>query len=326
MRGRRRAIRAAWAARAVVAALAVLAAAAPGCSSGGPGASDASAGSTTAPGESTVPAETASPEPEGSPVAAAFARLEAAHAARLGVYAVDTGSGETVEYRADERFPFASTHKVLSAAAVLRDTSAADLDEVVRYERADLVSHSPVTEAHVDTGLRLGEVIRAAITVSDNTAANLLFERLGGPAGLEAVVRDWGDDTTSFDRWEPELGDWAPGETRDTSTPRVMAAHLEALALGSVLDEEDRAFLVDALRASTTGSDLVRSAVPDGWVAGDKTGTSTHGGRNDIAVVWPPGGAPIVVAIYTHRLDPAADPANGLIAEAAEVVLDRLAD
>jgi beta-lactamase class A len=253
-----------------------------------------------------------------------FARLEDSYAARLGIYATGTGTGETVEYRADERFAYASTHKVLSAAAVLQDTGAADLEQVIRYEQADIVGHSPITEAHLDTGLSLLEVIRAAITVSDNTAANLLFEQLGGPPGLEAALRGWGDDTTSVDRWEPDLSEWAPGETRDTTTPRAMAETLEALTLGTVLGEEQRNVLVSAMRDNTTGDELIRAGVPDDWVVGDKTGTASHGGRNDIAVVHPPDGAPIVIAIYSNRLDPEADSDPALIADATEIVLDRL--
>jgi beta-lactamase class A len=299
-----------------VATAAVLA----GCSSGGEGSSN---GSTPADdGSTTVAAESTTTEVDAA--ADDLARLEESYAARLGVYAMDTGTGTTVEYRADERFAFASTHKVLSAAAVLQDIGVADLDEVIRYEQGDIVAYSPVTAAHVDTGLTVLEVIRAAITVSDNTAANLLFERLGGPAGLEAALRAWGDGTTSVDRLEPGLSEWAPGETRDTSTPRAMAENLEALTLGTVLAEEDRDVLVRALRDNTTGNELIRAGVPDGWVVGDKTGTATHGGRNDIAVVEPPDGAPIVLAIYSNRLDPRADSEPALIAEATEVILDRL--
>jgi beta-lactamase class A len=302
--------------RGVSAAVAVAGVLLAGCSSGDTPSSDP----TTTADMTTTAADPAGPDP----VADELARLEDDYAARLGLYAIDTGSGETVEYRADERFAYASTHKAFSAAAVLQETEVADLDEVIHYEAADLVGYSPVTEAHVESGLSLREVLRAAITVSDNTAANLLFERLGGPDALEAALRAAGDDTTSVDRIEPGLSDWAPGETRDTSTPRAMAENLEAFALGSELDEEDRAILVDALRDNTTGDELIRAGVPDGWVVGDKTGSSTHGGRNDIAVLEPPGGAPIVLAIYSNRLDPEADSDPALIAAATEVALDRL--
>jgi beta-lactamase class A len=300
---------------------AVTAAVLVGCSSD----DTSSSGPTTAPADpTTTTAATTTTATTADPLAGELARLEDDYAARLGVYAVDTGTGETVEYRADERFAYASTHKVFSAAAVLQDSAAADLDEVIRYEAGDIVAYSPVTEAHVDSGMTLLEVIRAAITVSDNTAANLLFERLGGPHALEASLRAVGDDTTSVDRVEPGLSEWAPGETRDTSTPRAMAEDLEAFALGSALDEDDRAVLVDALRDNTTGDELIRAGVPDGWVVGDKTGSSEHGGRNDIAVIEPPDGDPIVLAIYSNRLDPEAESDPALIAEATEVTLDQL--
>lgn len=282
-------------------------------------AGDPSPSTSSAPPSSEATTTTADPA-----LAAAFADLEATYAARLGVYALDTGTGATIEHRADERFAYASTHKALSAALVLQATEPADLDEVVRYSAGDVVGHSPVTELHVETGLPLGEVIRAAITLSDNTAANLLLERLGGPAGFEAGLRALGDDTTSADRWEPGLSDWAPGETRDTSTPRAMAANLERCVLGDALDAVDRQVLVDALRANTTGDELIRAAVPEGWVVGDKTGTASHGGRNDIAVIEPPGGDPIVLAVYSNRLDPDAEPDAALVAAAAGVVLQSL--
>lgn len=305
-----------------VTAAAVLA----GCSSDDDpsGAASSPAAPSTSTPAPTTNAPTADVPTADPAVAAALAQLESDYAARLGVYAVDTGTRETVEHRADERFAFASTHKMLSSAAVLQATDPADLAEVIPFDAADVVGYSPVTEPAAGTGLTLLEVIRAAITVSDNTAANLLFEQLGGPDGLEAAVRGFGDDTTSFDRIEPGLSDWVPGETRDTTTPRAMAANLEGLALGDLLADDDRAVLVDAMRDNTTGDELIRAGVPDGWVVADKTGSASHGGRNDIAVIEPPGAAPIVLAVYINRLDPEAESDPALIAAAAEIVVDAL--
>ncbi|HEY8545213.1 MAG TPA: class A beta-lactamase [Acidimicrobiales bacterium] len=268
---------------------------------------------------------TAAADAADAALAGDFARLEETYAARLGVYAVDTGTGATVEHRADERFASASTHKVLSAAAVLLQTDAAGLEEVLRYEQADIVVNSPVAEDELDSGLTLFEAIRAAITVSDNTAGNLLLERVGGPEGLQSVVREWGDETTSVDRWEPELNDWDPDETRDTTTPRAMARNLEALVLGDALpDANDRDLLLTAMRYATTGDDLIRAGVPEGWLVADKTGTAAHGTRNDIAVIHPPEGDPIVLAIYSNRLDPDAEPDPALLAEATRLVIAHL--
>ncbi len=256
--------------------------------------------------------------------AADFAELEKTFDARLGVYAVDTGTGREVSHRDGERFAYASTHKALSSAAVFQVNTLTELEEVVTYTAADVVVNSPVTEKHVDSGMTLREIADAAIRYSDNTAANLLFRELGGPAALGEALRGIGDTTTHVDRLEPELNDTSPGDVRDTSTPRALATSLRAVALGDVLPTEKREVLVDLLRRNTTGDKTIRAGVPDGWVVGDKTGSAAYGTRNDIAVVWPPGRAPIVLAVLSDRgtVDAARD--DALLARATEVVVEAL--
>ncbi|MFV2108678.1 class A beta-lactamase [Micromonospora sp. LOL_015] len=251
-------------------------------------------------------------------------RLEESFDARLGVYAVDTGTGQTVEHRADERFAYASTFKPLAAAAVFDQTTDAELDQVIRYSTDDLVTYSPITEQHVDTGMPLRDIADAAIRYSDNTAGNLLLEQLGGPDGFEKRLREIGDDVTDPDRWETELNDYTPGDPRDTSTPRALAGSLRAYAVGDALATDDRDLLVDLLVANTTGDELIRAGVPDGWRVGDKTGAAGYGTRNDIAVIWPPAGQPIVLAVLSDREGPDAGYDNALIAQAARVVVAEL--
>jgi beta-lactamase class A len=143
--------------------------------------------------------------PSQAPVAASFVELGDQYGGRVGVYAVDTETGNRVQYRADERFAYASTtHKVFSVAAVLAQSTPADLDQVVHYSAEDLVAYSPVTEKHVDSGMTVRNIMRAAIIYSDNTAGNLLFETLGGPEGLQGSLAKLGDETTSVDRIEPD--------------------------------------------------------------------------------------------------------------------------
>ena len=276
----------------------------------------------SSPAATSVPA--ASVTPDFGRLAAEFARLEAEFDARLGVYAVDTGTGRAVEHRADERFGYASTFKALAAAAVLDATSTAELDQVVRYTRADLVTHSPITERHVGQGMTLRELCDAAVRYSDNTAANLLLKRLGGPAGFERALRDLGDQVTDPERFETDLNEAAPGDRRDTSTPRALAADLRAYVLGDALSVEDRAVLTGWLRGNTTGDTLIRAGVPAGWQVGDKTGSGGYGTRNDIAVVWPPDGAPIVLAILTSRDRKGAEHDDRLIARAAKLTIEAL--
>ena len=255
------------------------------------------------------------------PVLGELAALEGRFGARIGVYAVDTGTGRTLAHRADERFAYASTCKALAAGALLAATSDADLDRVVRYRRADLVSYSPVTERHVGSGMTLRAVAEAAVRQSDNTAGNLMFAELGGPAGFERALRGVGDRVTDPARTEPDLNEAAPGDVRDTSTPRALAGSLRAYALGDVLPPPDRAVLLDRMRSSTTGAGLVRAGAPAGWRVADKSGTGGYGTRNDIAVVWPPNAAPIMLAVLTTRADRNATPDDALVAGAAAATL-----
>lgn len=269
-----------------------------------------------------APSGSASSSPRGGAEHARELRgLEREFDARLGVYAVDTGSGREVAYREGERFAYNSTFKALAAGAVLRKFSLGGLERMVRYSPDDLIANSPVTEKHVRTGMTVGALCDAAIRYSDNTAANLLFDRLGGPEGLQGELRGIGDDVTRVERREPELSRWVPGETRDTSTPRAMAGDLRAYVLGDVLGKGERGQLTKWLRANTTGDELIRAGVPGNWVVGDKTGTgSYYGARNDLAVLWPPDRDPVVVAIMSNRLKKDADFDNKLVARAASVV------
>ncbi|MGW3965184.1 class A beta-lactamase [Amycolatopsis sp. NPDC005003] len=270
-----------------------------------------------APVSTTASAPAAAPQPD-------FAPLEREFDARLGLYAVDTGSGREIAHRADERFGYASAHKAFSAAAVLQRTSVEDLAKVLTYRRADLQENSPVTEKHVDTGIPLRDAIDAALRYSDNTAANLLFQQLGGPPGLAAALRAVGDTTTHVDRTEPALNDLAPGDIRDTSTPRAMAGTLRTFALGDALPPEKRTIYTDMMRANKTGATVIRAGTPAGWAVADKTGTGEYATRNDIAVVWPPGRAPIVLAVMSSRQAEDAEHDDRLIAQAAKLVFDAL--
>lgn len=255
---------------------------------------------------------------------AAFGGLEREFDARLGVHALDTGSGRTVSHRPDERFAYASTCKALLAGAVLDRYSLRQIERLVRYDREDLVADSPVTEKHVDTGLTLRELCDAAVRHSDNTAANLLFRRLGGPRGLQSALRALGDKVTRCDRYEVALSDAVPGDVRDTSTPRALAGGLRAYVLGATLPADKRAVLTDWLRRNTTGGTTIRAGAPDGWQVGDKTGTGGYGTRNDIAVLWPPAAAPVVLAVMSRRDTKDAERDDALIARAAGIALEAI--
>jgi len=254
--------------------------------------------------------------------------IEQRTGARIGVAALDTGSGKRLDYRSEERFPMCSTFKFLAAAAVLMrvDERQEKLERFVRYDAKDILEYAPVTKAHLkDGGMTLGALCAAAIEQSDNTAANLLLDAIGGPARLTNFAHSLGDEMTRLDRKEPELNSAIPGDERDTTTPEVMCADMERLLLGNVLSESSRHQLEDWLRHNETGALMIRAGVPRTWTVGDKTGRCSNGATNDMAIVRPPERAPILVAIYSIGSTSSADDRAASVAEAARVVVEFLA-
>lgn len=296
--------------------------------------SDASAGGGATPGSSrSAPAEPSATARATAPAAgsvttaatdASFDGLEKHYAADLGVYAVDVRTGRTLTYSADERFAFASTYKALAAGILLDRESDAQLAGVVHYSSAALVDYSPVTEKHVATGMTLHDLIAAALQYSDNTAANLLLDRLGGPAGLQAALRALGDGTTNVDRPEPDVNAATPGDPRDTTTARAIGVDLRGFVLGHVLTASRRGILRDLMLGNTTGAPWIRAGVPAGWTVADKTGNGGYGTRDDVAVAYRPDGDPVVISLLSDRGVAGAASDDALLAEATRVVVNAL--
>lgn len=253
---------------------------------------------------------------------ASLRALEQGFPGRLGLHAIDTGSGRSLAYRAGERFPLCSTFKAVLAAAILAESSHDPglLARRIRYGRQDLVSYSPVTELHVDDGMTVEQLCAAAVQHSDNTAGNLLLRLVGGPAGLTAYLRSTGDKDFRLDRWETALNSALPGDLRDTTTPAAMSLTLKHLVLDQGLPAAQRARLQDWLLGNTTGGARIRAGVPAGWRVGDKTGTGDYGTTNDVGVLWPPGRGPVTLAIYLTGASPDAKPRNDIVAQAAAIV------
>jgi len=232
---------------------------------------------------------------------ASFASIEERVGGRVGVFAIDTGDGRQLAHRADERFAMCSTFKWVLAAAVLSrvDREELSLSDRVPYGPTDLLEYAPVCRNQLAEGAMTIEALaQAAVTVSDNTAANLLLGKIDGPAGLTSFIRGTGDAVTRLDRNEPNLNENAPGDPRDTTSPRAMASLMRHVLCGDTLSAPSRERLLGWLRACDTGKDRLRAGLPQGWTAGDKTGTGSRGAFNDVAIVWPPGRAPIIIAAY----------------------------
>ncbi|AOS62352.1 class A beta-lactamase [Actinoalloteichus hymeniacidonis] len=253
--------------------------------------------------------------------------LEREFDARLGVYAIAVGTGNTVSHRADERFAFCSAFKGLAAAAVLHRHPMSYLDTVVTYTEADLMASSAITEQHVATGMTIGALCDAAVRFSDGTAGNLLLRDIGGPAELTAYTRSLGDTVTRMDRYEPTIVEATPGDPRDTTSPRAIGTDYHDIVLGAALPAEKRDFLRDLLERNATlaGEQRIRAGLPAGWTVADKTGTGDYGTANDIGIVWPPDAEPIAIAIMSSKDERDARYDNALLAAATEYVVDMLA-
>ncbi|NNH68611.1 class A beta-lactamase [Nocardia uniformis] len=279
---------------------------------------------------STDPAPASSAPANRAPADTRLTDLERQHDARLGVFAIDTGSGTTVGTRQDERSPMLSTFKTLACAALLRahPLSTGYFDQIIHFTEADAAAadYSPVTGKRIDTGMSVLELCDAAITYSDNAAINEVLKLLGGPQAVTEFARSIGDEVTRLDRWEPELNTAMPGDERDTTTAAAIAGDYQALVLGDALPEPERQQLTEWLRANTTGDSRIRAGLPGDWQTGDKTGTSgPYGTANDVAVTWPADGtAPIVIAVLSTHATESADPDDALIAEATKAVVAQL--
>ena len=247
-----------------------------------------------------------------------LAALERRHGGRLGVAILNSAGVSVISHRGDERFALCSTFKFLAAALVLArvDRKQESLTRRIIYARDCLVPHSPVTEKHAgESGLTVGEICEAAMTLSDNTAANLLLDSFGGPAELTAYVRSLGDSVTRIDRREPELNEVKPGDPRDTTSPIAMLEILRKTVLGTALSTSSRDQLTAWLVANQTGDRRLRAGLPKGWRVGDKTGSGANNATNDIAVIWPPMRAPIVVTTYYAEARGSDDQRNAVLAE-----------
>ncbi|MQS05409.1 class A beta-lactamase [Streptomyces alkaliterrae] len=256
--------------------------------------------------------------------------LEREHDARIGVFAYDTGTRRRVLHRADERFPMCSVFKTFAAAAVLRDLDRDGdfLAKRIRYSRqeADDSGYAPVTgrPENIARGMTVGELCGAAVSESDNAAANLLLRELGGPRSITRFCRSVGDDVSRLDRWEPELNSAEPWRVTDTSSPRALGRSYARLVLGDALEPGDRTRLTDWLLANTTNGERFRAGLPADWLLGDKTGAGSYGTNNDAGVAWPPGRAPLVLVVLTTKFEPDAAPDNTLVRRTAELLAEEL--
>ena len=245
----------------------------------------------------------ASPSLAQKPSIEAVSDYERDSGGRIGLYAENLLTGAKISWRADERFVMCSTFKASLAASVLAsvDRGQIRLDELIGYGPGDLMEYAPVAKQNLEKGaMSVIDMCEAAVELSDNTCANALLARVGGPAAMTAFWRSIGDRVSRLDHNEPELNRSPPGDPHDTTTPAAMAGSLRHLLLGKVLSSESRERLTGWMVGCKTGENRLRAGLPKGWRIGDKTGNNGKDASGDIAVTWPTRREPIVICVYTQ--------------------------
>lgn len=258
----------------------------------------------------------------GKDIEKQLAALEKRTGGRLGVFVLDTKTKVSFSHRQDERFAMCSTFKALAAAFALArvDKGEEKLDRRIPVSGKDLLSHSPIAQKHAGGDMTVRELCDAAVTYSDNAAANLLLASFGGPKGLTAWLGSIGDGTTRLDRTEPELNEAKIGDPRDTTTPIAMTETLGKLLLEDVLSPSSRDQFAAWLVANTTGGRRLRAGLPEGWTIGEKTGTSGRGEAGDIGFMRPREGHTILASVYIAEGKKPAKELEPVFAEVGKLI------
>lgn len=275
-----------------------------------------------------VRAEPVAPESAATaPETLDLSALERDNGGRLGFVAHDMESGRRLAWRGDERFVYCSTFKAFLAAATFLRVQAGEerLDRMIPITAADMTHHAPVTEPAVGRSLSVEALMKGTVETSDNPAANLLLKAMGGLEPMRAFYRSLGDDSTTVDRFEPEMNR-LDGD-KDTITPLHSAANLKRLLVDAdtPLSAPHKASLLRWMVDTPTGQGRLKAGVPAGWTVAHKTGTGGYGPTNDIGVLYPAAGAPVIVSAYYHAAT--AQPAarnDAVIAAAARMALAAL--
>ncbi len=264
---------------------------------------------------------------QAQPFAERLAALEAQSGGQIGIAAFDSGSGKRLSHRGDERFALCSTFKFLAAAAVLAlvDQGKEALDRQVPFGAGDMLDYAPVAKEHLARGsMSVAELCAGAVQLSDNTAGNLQHQIIGGPAALTAWCRGLGDAVTRLDRTEPTLNEVADGDPRDTTSPVAMVGLMEKLFLSDALKPASREHLEGWMAGTKTGAGRLPASIPSAARIGHKTGTGPRGETNDVAIIWPAGGKPVLIAAYYSGSKAAMAEREAVLAEAGRIVFASL--
>ena len=270
-----------------------------------------------------------SPRTASNRLRAQINRIAAAARGRVGASVLLIETGEMISHNAAARFPMQSVYKLPIGMAVLSrvDAGVLNLERRVRVEPAEyppVGQYSPLRDAHPDgADVSVGELLRLAVSESDNTASDLLLRFAGGAGEVMKYLRGLGARGVIVRNTEQELGSDDAAQYRNWATPASAVALLRLLHEGRGLSEEGRRLLLRLMTESTTGPKRIKGRLPAGTPVAHKTGTSgTRDGvtaaTNDIGIVTLADGRHLAVAVFVA--DARADQATreDVIARIAE--------
>lgn len=254
--------------------------------------------------------------------------IEQQTSSRIGVSVWDTQTDERWDYRGDERFPLMSTFKTLACATMLSDMDSGKLSKnaTAKVDERSIVVWSPVMDKLAGQNTRVEHACEAAMLMSDNTAANLVLNEIGGPKAVTMFLRSIGDKATRLDRLEPRLNEATPGDNRDTTTPNAMVNTLRTLIEGETLSYESRVQLKIWMQDNKVSDSLMRSVLPTGWSIADRSGAGGHGSRGINAIIWKENHRPVYISIYVTETELSLQARDQLIAQISQLILQKYKD
>lgn len=282
-----------------------------------------------------------------------------ARPAALGVGLMNLESGETYLFEGQRRFPMQSVFKMLLGAAALAEVDARrlSLDETVSLSDLDLSpQHSPIAlEWPGRRDYTIGDLLAAAVTESDNTAADVLMKRIGGPGAVTAWLAAKRIRDLRVDRYERELQPaiydmpsfrpaWRTDEAyeaarqavpapkrmaamraymadpRDTATPSGMLQFLQSLDRGGLLSQASTRRLVVLMSQTARAGKRIRAGLPASAVLAHKPGTAgvdqgLSVACNDVGIFTLADGRSYALAIFLSGSTLDDDARDGILAD-----------
>lgn len=213
-----------------------------------------------------------------------------------GMFFLDLDTGDYLDINGDRLFPAASTIKLPILVAFFQDLDAGkvSLNETLVMRR-DLVTGGSGTMQYRATGTKFSalETIVKMITISDNTATNMIIDRLGGIAKLNGRFRSWGLQDTMMHQMLADL------RGTNTTSSKDMVRLLALLANQQLVSPTSREQIFDILR-HTTIKTLLPAGLGSGAVIADKTGDIGFL-IGDTGMITMPNGKRYLAGIYVRR-------------------------